>query len=83
VRRAALLATGVLAIVLMGWGATHAPTDQGRSAAPRPAVLPVRVVVLNPANGAVIWSSVSVPRHVVLDPATGRPVTAAASTSAP
>ena len=82
-RRAALLATGVLAIVLMGWGATHAPTDQGRSAAPRPAVLPVRVVVLNPANGAVIWSSVSVPRHVVLDPATGRPVTAAASTSAP
>ena len=80
---AALLATGVLAIVLMGWGATHAPADQGRGAAPRPAVLPVRVVVLNPANGAVIRSSVSVPRHVVLDPATGRPVMAAASTSAP
>jgi hypothetical protein len=86
VRRAALLATGLLAVVLMGWGATHAPTEQGRSAAPRPAVLPVRVVVLDPANGAVVWSTVALPTHVVLDPATGKvvsPVTAGASTSAP
>lgn len=82
-RRGALLATGVLAIILMGWGAARPPIDQGRSPAPPPAVLPVRVVVVNPASGAVIWGTMALPMHVVLDPATGKPVTAEASTSAP
>ena len=82
-RTAALLATAVLAIVLMGWGSAHAPIGQRRTAVRRPAVLPVRVAALNPANGAVIWSSVALPTRVVLDPATGTDVTAGASTSAP
>jgi hypothetical protein len=85
-RRTALLATAVVAVALMGWGAAHPPIDQGRGPVPPPAVLPVRVVVLNPASGAVIWSSVTLPTHVVLDPATGKvvsPVTAGASTSPP
>jgi hypothetical protein len=82
-RTAALLATAILAIVLMGWGAAHAPIGQRRTAVPRPAVLPVRVMVLNPTNGAVIWSSVALPTRVVVDPATGKEVTAGASTSAP
>ena len=82
-RTAALLGTGVLAIVLMGWGAVRAPNGQGRTAVRPPAVLPVRVVVLNPASGAVTWSSIAVPTHLVLDPATGKDVTAAASIAAP
>jgi hypothetical protein len=82
-RRAALLATAVLAIVLMGWGASDTPIGQGRNAAQPPAVLPVRVVVLNPASGAVIWSSMALPTHLVIDPATGKEVTAGPSTSAP
>ncbi len=82
-RRDAVAGTAVVAVALMGWGATRPPIDQGRSPVPPPAVLPVRVVVLDPASGAVIWSSVTMPTHVVLDPATGRPVTAGASTSAP
>jgi hypothetical protein len=82
-RQGALLATGALAIGLMGWGATRPPIDQGRSPAPSPAVLPVRMVVLNPASGAVMWSTIALPMHVVLDPATGKPVTAGAATSAP
>ena len=41
-------------------------------------MIPVRVAVLDPATGAVIWSSVTLPRgiatsgHIVLNPATGR-----------
>ncbi|HEY5383996.1 MAG TPA: hypothetical protein VIJ56_02095 [Acidimicrobiales bacterium] len=85
-RRTALLATVVVAVVLMGWGATLAPTNQSRGPVTTPATFPARVVVLDPANGAVIWSSVALPTHVVIDPATGKivsPVTAGASTSAP
>ena len=82
-RTAALLTTAVVAIALMGWGASHVPTGQVRTAAQPPAVLPVRVVVLNPASGAVVWSSMALPTHLVLDPATGKHVTAEASTSAP
>jgi hypothetical protein len=85
-RRTALLATAVVAVALMGWGATLAPTNQSRGPVTTPATIPARVVVLDPANGAVIWSSVTLPTHVVLDPATGKlvsPVTAGASTSGP
>jgi hypothetical protein len=84
--RGAVLATAVVALVLMGWGAVLSPTSQGRGPVTTPAVLPVRVVVLDPASGAVIWSSVALPAHVVLDPATGTvvpPVRVGASTSAP
>ena len=82
-RRTAILATTVMAIALTGWGATLPPIDRERGLVPRPAVLPVRVVALDPASGAVVWSSITVATHVVVDPATGRPVTAGASTSAP
>jgi hypothetical protein len=79
-RRAALAGTAVLALALVGWGAAHGP---GPASLKQPVVLPVRVVVLDPANGAVIWSTVATPRHMVLDPATGRAITAGASTPAP
>jgi hypothetical protein len=81
-----VLATVGVGMVLAGWGATHAPIDQGPGPVPPPATFPARVVVLDPTNGAVIWSSVTLPTHVVLDPSTGKvvsPVTAGPSTSAP
>jgi hypothetical protein len=81
-----VLATAGVGIALVGWGATHAPIDQGRGPVPPPATFPARVVVLDPTNGAVIWSSITLPSHVVLDPANGEvvsPVTAGPSTSAP
>jgi hypothetical protein len=82
-RRAALAGTAALALALVGWGAAHNPGGRRHSPMQQPVVLPVRVIVLDPANGAVIWSTVAMPRHMVLDPATGRAVTAGASTSAP
>ena len=78
-----MLATAVLALVSMGWGASHTPFGQGRTAVQPPARRPVRVVVLDPASGTVVWSSIALPTHVVLDPATGKEVTAGPSTSAP
>ena len=82
-RRAALAATAVLAIALVGWGAAHGPCARGHPSTKQPVVLPVRVVDLDPANGAVIWSTVAVPRNMVLDPTNGRAFRAGASTSAP
>ena len=81
-RRAALAGTAVLAVALVGWGAAHGPGDRVHRSVQPPVVLPVRVVVLDPANGAVIWSTVAMPRNMVLDPATGKVMTAGASTSA-
>jgi len=76
-RRAALIGTTVLAIALMWWGAVPSAVDRspGPGRAPgktvAPAVIPVRVVLLNPSTGAVVWSSVVVPTVVVLNPGTG------------
>ena len=75
-RRAALAGTAVLAIALAGWGAVHGPSGRVHPSVQPPLVLPVRAVVLDPVNGAVIWSSVAMPRNVVLDPATGNVLTA-------
>jgi hypothetical protein len=84
--RAALIGTTVFAVVLMVCGAVLSVGSLAMPRATAPPVIPVRVVVLNPASGAVTWSSVPLPTHLVLDPATGRvvsPVRAGASTSAP
>jgi hypothetical protein len=81
-RRGALIGTTVFAVLLMGWGAAHAGVVQppGAGTGPgghAPAVIPVRVAVLDPSTGAVIWSSVALPRRIVaprrivLNPATG------------
>jgi hypothetical protein len=81
-----VLATAGMGIVFVGWGVTHPPISQGRPPVPPPVTIPARVVVLDPTSGAVIWSSVTLPTHVVLDPSTGKvvsPVTAGPSTSAP
>jgi hypothetical protein len=81
-----VLATAGVGIVLMGWGATHPPLSQGRQPVPPPVTFPARVVALDPTSGAVIWSSVTLPTRVVLDPFTGKvvsAVTAGPSTSAP
>jgi hypothetical protein len=67
-RRGALIGTSVFAVLLMAWGAAHSTGPGGHA----PAVIPVRVAVLGPSTGAVIWSSVALPRRVVLNPATGR-----------
>jgi hypothetical protein len=50
-----------------------ARSDALRRGAP-PAVIPVQVVRLDPATGAVIWSSFAIRTHVLLDPATGTTV---------
>ena len=81
-----MLVTACVGIVLVGWGATHAPMLQERGAVPPPATFPAHVAVLDPTSGAVIWSGVTLQTHVVIDPATGKvvsPVTAGPSTSAP
>ena len=80
-RTAALVAVAV-GVALAGWGTAHAPVGQPTARTAQPAVLPVRVVVLNPASGAVVWSSVALPRRVVLNPATGAAIMAGASMSA-
>jgi hypothetical protein len=79
-----VLATAGVGIALVGWGATHPSVLQGRGAAPPPATFAARAVVLDPTNGAVIWSTVTLPTHVVLDPVTGKtvsPITAGPSIS--
>ena len=72
--RAALIGTMAFAAILMGYGALLAPNSHPMRRGTPPAVLPVREVELNPATGAVIWSSVALPTQVVLDPATGSTV---------
>ena len=81
-RRGALAGTAVVAVALLGWGAAHGPSGRGHPSGRPPVVLPVRAVVLDPVNGAVIWSTVAMPGSVVLDPSTGQVITAGASTSA-
>ena len=81
-RRAALAGTAVLAIALVGWGAAHGQSGRGHPFMKQPVVLPVRAVVLDPANGAVIWSTVAMPKNMVLVPANGRAIKAGVSTSA-
>jgi len=69
-------AIGALAFgaVLWGYGAVlSAGVPAVRRGTP-PAVIPLRVVELNPATGAVIWSSSALRTQVVLDPATGSTV---------
>lgn len=72
--RAALIGTTVFAAVLMGCGAMLSANSHAVRRGTPPAVIPVRVVELNPATGAVIWSSFAFPTHIVLDPATGRTI---------
>jgi hypothetical protein len=81
--RAAVIGTTVFAAVLLCCGAViPAHSHASRSGAP-PAVIPVVVVRLNPAIGAVIWSSFAVRAQVVIDPATGRTVSPPTSSVAP
>ena len=62
------------AAILMGYGAMLTASSHPTPRGTPPAVLPVRVVELNPATGAVIWSSSALRTQVVLDPATGSTV---------
>ena len=60
----------------MAWGAVPPAVDRspGPERAPGaiiPAVIPVRMVALNPSTGAVLWASFPVPDVVVLNPASG------------
>jgi hypothetical protein len=78
-RRGAVLTTAVGAIVLMGWGTALCPTGQARGpVAMSPAVITVHEAVLNPATGAVIWSTGISPTRVVVDPLSGVTVSPAA-----
>lgn len=72
--RAALIGTTMFAAILMGCGAVLSASSHPMRRETPPAVIPVRVVELNPATGAVIWSSFALRTHVVLDPATGSTV---------
>jgi len=66
-------AIGALAFgaVLVGCGAVLSVGVPAVWRGTPPALIPLRVVELNPATGAVIWSSFALRTHVVLDPATG------------
>jgi hypothetical protein len=69
-RRGAVVGALACAAALIAWGAVlspGAPSPGGHV----PAQIAVRVAVLNPSTGAVVWSSVPLSGHLVMNLATG------------
>jgi len=71
-QRGAVAGTAGLALVLVALGAVLPSGGQsGGHGSMTPSEIPVRVAVLDPSTGAVIWSSPATAQHVTLNARTG------------